>query len=133
MNADPTTVGYEPEPTDVAAEVAAILEEITDPIELYERATAAQVHHQAVVEALSLFRSRCLAGLNTPGVDGTKSSFEQISGYTGLTRGGVQKLVQRGRSLLDCPFPTPLTPDDVHRFLKHGLAVRDARAGKDVS
>ncbi|MFJ5680234.1 hypothetical protein [Streptomyces sp. NPDC093097] len=130
MSADPTTIGYEPEPTDVAAEVAAILEEVTDPTELYARATAAQVHHQAVVEALALVRSRCLAELNTPDADGAKSSFDQIATATGLTRGGAQKLVQRGRPLLDYQFPTPLTPDDVQRFLEYGLALRDARTAQ---
>ncbi|MBZ3916681.1 hypothetical protein [Streptomyces acidiscabies] len=133
MSTDITTTGYEPELHDVAAEVASVLEEITDPTEMYARATAAQVHHQAVVSALALVRSRCMAEFNTPDADGNKYSFDRIGDFTGVSASGVQKLVVRGRPLLERPFPVPLTVDDVLRFLQHAPGGPDAGTEGDLS
>ncbi|GHI98144.1 hypothetical protein TPA0906_00100 [Streptomyces olivaceus] len=93
------TTGYEAEPTDVAAEVATHLDDITDPVERYHRATAAQAHHQAVAAALQTERDKALATLNAPSPDGQRLTYEQIAQQVtvGLTRAGVQKAVERGR------------------------------------
>lgn len=89
------TTGYEAEPSDVAAEVASHLEDITDPLERYHRATAAQAHHQAVTAALQQERDKALAELNAGG-----ASYEKLTTLVpGLTRSGVQKAVERGRRL----------------------------------
>ena len=100
------TTGYEAEPSDVAAEVAAHIDDITDPLERYHRATAAQAHHQAVVAALQAERDKALAALNTPDPDqdGWRLTYEQIAQRVtvGLTRSGVQKAVERGREHLRC-------------------------------
>ena len=86
-------VGVEPEPQDVAAEAAGHLEDVTDPLERYHRATAAQVHHEATARALQHERDRALAALNADGV-----SYEKLAALIpGLTRSGVQKAVERGR------------------------------------
>ncbi|MBL1120738.1 hypothetical protein JK364_52045 [Streptomyces sp. 110] len=97
------TTGYEAEPTDVAAEVATHLDDITDPTERYHRATAAQAHHQAVVAALQTERDKALAALNTPDEDGRRLTYQQISKQVtvDLTPSGVQKAVERGRRALD--------------------------------
>lgn len=90
------TTGYEAEPSDVAAEVASHLDDITDPLERYHRATAAQAHHQAVVAELQRERDKALAELNADG-----ASYEKLTTLVpGLTRSGVQKAVERGRQLL---------------------------------
>jgi len=96
------TTGYEAEPTDVAAEVDAYLDDITDPLERYHRATAAQAHHQAVVAALQKERDKALAALNTPDEDGWRLTYQQISEQVtaGLTVSGVQKAVERGRRIM---------------------------------
>ncbi|MEU9495890.1 hypothetical protein AB0D73_29435 [Streptomyces sp. NPDC048215] len=87
------TTGFEPEPSDVAAEVASHLADVTDPLERYHRATAAQAHHQAVVAELQQERDKALARLNADGV-----SYEKLTQLVpGLTRSGVQKAVERGR------------------------------------
>ncbi|WP_406117622.1 hypothetical protein [Streptomyces sp. NBC_00989] len=98
------TTGYEAEPTDVAAEVDGHLADITDPLERYHRATAAQAHHQAVAAALQAERDKALALLNTPDPDGCRLTYEQIAEQVtvGLTRSGVQKAVERGREHLRC-------------------------------
>ncbi|MFD7868121.1 hypothetical protein [Streptomyces sp. NPDC059783] len=87
------TTGFEPEPSDVAAEVASYLADVTDPLERYHRATAAQAHHQAVLSALQQERDRSLARLNADGL-----SYEKLADLVpGLSRAGVQKSVERGR------------------------------------
>jgi len=93
------TIGYEPEPTDVAAEVDAYLGDIRDPQERYHRATAAQAHHQAVVAAFQVERDKALATLNTPDKNGWRLTYQQISEQVtiGLSVSGVQKAVERGR------------------------------------
>ncbi|MEV8544389.1 hypothetical protein [Streptomyces sp. NPDC051572] len=98
------TTGYEAEPTDVAAEVAAHLDDITDPLERYHRATAAQAHHQAVAAAFQAERDKALAALNTPDEDGWRLTYERLAKEVtvGLTRSGVQKAVERGREHLRC-------------------------------
>ncbi|KMS78318.1 hypothetical protein ACH49_16685 [Streptomyces leeuwenhoekii] len=89
------TTGYEPEPSDVAAEVASHLDDITDPLERYHRATAAQAHHQAVVAGLQQERDKALAQLNADG-----ASYEKLTVLApGMTRSGIQKAVERGRRL----------------------------------
>lgn len=89
--ADKTTLGYEAEPTDVAAEVDGILADITDPLERYQRATAAQVHHVAVADALAAERAAALKALNDSGL-----SYQQIADVTLIgTRGRVQQLVEK--------------------------------------
>ncbi|MFF9003713.1 hypothetical protein ACF1GW_39110 [Streptomyces achromogenes] len=89
------TTGYEAEPSDVAAEVASHLEDITDPLERYHRATAAQVHHKAVAAALQQERDKALAELNADG-----ASYDKLTTLVpGLSRPGVQKAVERGRRL----------------------------------
>lgn len=90
------TTGYEAEQADVTAEVASHLDDITDPLERYHRATAAQAHHEAVVAALQAARDKALAQLNADGL-----SYERIreTVTVGLTRSGVQKAVERGRTI----------------------------------
>lgn len=90
---DKTTLGYEAEPTNVAAEVASILADITDPLERYQRATSAQVHHMAVADALAAERAAALKALNDDGL-----SYAKIADVTLIgTRGRVQQLVERAR------------------------------------
>ncbi|MER6684611.1 hypothetical protein [Streptomyces olivaceoviridis] len=90
------TTGYEAEPSDVAAEVASHLDDITDPLERYHRATAAQVHHKAVVAAFQQERDKALAQLNADG-----HSYEKLTSLApGTTRPGIQKAVERGRKLM---------------------------------
>lgn len=88
-----STTGYEAEPTDVAAEIA-WLDEFTDPLERYTRATAAQAHHEAVVAALGREREKAAAQMHTEG-----ASFAAIGRMIGMTRAWAQKLVERGRKL----------------------------------
>lgn len=90
---DPTTLGHEPEPTDVAAELDQILWGVMDPLERYNAATAAQVHHNAVVTALGHERGRILAAMNDDGM-----SYQDIADATMIgTRGRVQQLVEKAR------------------------------------
>lgn len=91
--ADATTIGYEAEPTDVAAEVEGILSDFADPLERYHRATAAQVHHQAVVAALADERACIAAALSAGGM-----SYAAIAEALSLgSRSRAQQLVERGR------------------------------------
>lgn len=91
---DQTTLGYEAEPTDVAAEVDGILADIADPLERYQRATAAQVHHQAVARALADERAQALKEMNDAGL-----SYQQIADVTLIgTRGRAQQLVEKARA-----------------------------------
>ncbi|CQR59206.1 hypothetical protein [Streptomyces leeuwenhoekii] len=93
------TTGYEAEPSDVAAEVASHLDDITDPLERYHRATAAQAHHQAVASKLQQERDKALAQLNADG-----ASYEKLTSLVpGMTRSGIQKAVERGRRLSHDP------------------------------
>ncbi|MFJ4880016.1 hypothetical protein ACIP93_33080 [Streptomyces sp. NPDC088745] len=98
------TTGYEAEPTDVAAEVDGHLADITDPLERYHRATAAQAHHQAVAVALQAERDKALALLNAPDENGHRLTYQQLAERVtvGLTQSGVQKAVERGREHLRC-------------------------------
>ncbi|WP_416520055.1 hypothetical protein [Streptomyces achromogenes] len=90
------TTGYEAESSDVAAEVASHLEDITDPLERYHRATAAQAHHKAVAAAFQKERDKALAEMNADG-----HSYEKLTTLVpGTTRPGIQKAVERGRKLL---------------------------------
>ena len=101
MTGDPTTLGYEAEPGDVAAEVAGILGGWgDDPLPRYHAATAAQVHHQAVVNALADERGRIAARWNVPDADGRKLSYQEIADRLGISRAKAQQLVERGRGLL---------------------------------
>ncbi|RMI39731.1 hypothetical protein [Streptomyces triticirhizae] len=85
--------GHEPEPQDVATEAASYLEGAADPLERYHRATAGQVHHEAVARALQVERDRALAALNADGM-----SYERLAAIVpGMTRSGIQKAVERGR------------------------------------
>lgn len=92
------TVGYEAEPSDVATEVTNWLGDITDPSERYARATSAQAHHEAVVTAMQRERDKVLAALNAGSDEEEGLSYEKLTEMTGLTRAGVQKAVERGRS-----------------------------------
>ncbi|MER7126731.1 hypothetical protein [Micrococcus luteus] len=93
---DPTTLGYEAEPTDVTAEMDGILADITDPLERYHRATAAQAHYDAVSAALAVERARVCADL----WDGGKGlSYDKIGKLIGASRARAQQLVERGRDL----------------------------------
>lgn len=94
--ANPTT-GYEPEPSDVAAEVEGHLSEITDPWDRYVRATTAQAHHEAVSAALQRERDKALAALNAGYEGQRRMSYEELASLTALSRAGVQKAVERGR------------------------------------
>jgi hypothetical protein len=97
---DPTTLGYKDEPQEVAAEVAGLLDGWDDPLARYHAATAAQVHHQAVVNALADERARIAAGWNDPGRGGgSKMSYQQIADLLGMSRSKAQQLVERGRTL----------------------------------
>lgn len=92
----PDTLGYEPEPTDVAAEIEGVLGDITDPMERYHRATAAQAHHDAVSAALADERARICAALWD---GGQGQSYAQIGEVIGRSRSKAQQLVERGRVL----------------------------------
>lgn len=96
------TTGYQAEPGDIAAEVADHLAGITDPLELYHRATTAQTHHQAVAAALQTERDKALALLNTPNPDGHRLTYADLAEQVavGITPSGVQKAVERGRRAL---------------------------------
>lgn len=92
-----SSLGYEAESADVAGDVVAILDGWDDPVARYARATAAQAHHQAVVEALAAERARIAAAL----WDGGKGlSYAKLADALQLgTRARAQQLVERGRSL----------------------------------
>jgi hypothetical protein len=93
---DRSTAGYEAEPTDVAAEVSGILGDLADPVERYHRATAAQVHHQAVVDALAAERAKVAAELWD---GGNGLSFTKIADALLLgSKARAQQLVERGRT-----------------------------------
>lgn len=85
------TNGYEAEPSDVAAEIA-WLDDITDPLERYHRATAAQAHHEAVVAALARKREYAVSEMHQDGL-----SYGKLADLIGTSRGLVQKLVERAR------------------------------------
>lgn len=93
---DPTPLGYEAEATEVTAEVAAALDGFDDLAARYARATAAQAHHQAVVNALAAERARIAAEL---WAGGKGLSYAQIEKVLNLgSRARAQQLVERGRS-----------------------------------
>lgn len=93
---DPTTLGYEPEPTEVETEVAAALDGFTDLAARYARATATQAHHQAIVNALADERARIAAEL---WAGGQGLSYAKIAEVLNLgSRARAQQLVERGRS-----------------------------------
>jgi hypothetical protein len=73
---DPTTVGYEAEPQDVAAEIAGILDGWDDPLARYHATTAAQAHYQAVVNGLADERAWIAAAWNSPVARHSNSSNE---------------------------------------------------------
>lgn len=101
----PDTLGYEPEPTDVAAEIEGVLGDITDPEERYHRATAAQVHHEAVSAALADERAWvCAAWWD----GGNGLPFAKIGELIGASRSRAQQLVERGRAL-----PATIAQDSV--------------------
>ncbi|MFI5987326.1 hypothetical protein ACIBEA_41455 [Streptomyces sp. NPDC051555] len=93
------TLGFEPEPADIAAEVEGHLGNVTDPLERYNRATAAQAHHEAVVRALQGERDMALAAMNAGTGSAPGLSYAEIQHHVtvGLSRSGVQKAVERGR------------------------------------
>lgn len=94
MTAD--AAGYGSEPSQVAAEVAVELDGFDDPLARYARATAAQAHHQAVVEALAAERARIAALLWD---NGNGLSYAKIAEALRLgTRARAQQLVERGRA-----------------------------------
>lgn len=93
---DSTTLGYEPEPTDVAAEIENAIGDITDPEERYHRATAAQVHHEAVSTALADERARICAEWWD---GGNGLTYAKIGELIGASRSRAQQLVERGRTL----------------------------------
>lgn len=90
---DPTTLGYEAEPQDVALLVEQILGDAGDPDERYSRATAMQVFHRAVASALMDERADICAKWNANG-----ESYADIADRISLSRGMAQKLVERGRA-----------------------------------
>lgn len=90
--------GYEAEP-DADAEAEGIIEDIAagwpgDPLPRYTALTAQQAHYQAVSDTLSKARAAVVAQMNNDGM-----SYAQIERLTGLTRGRVQQLVEKGREL----------------------------------
>ena len=89
------TFGYEAEPSDVAAEISGLLDDITDPLEVYHRATAAQAHHEAVAAALTDERRRACAAMWD---NGNGLSYARIADLIGTSRSRAQQLVERGRS-----------------------------------
>lgn len=116
----PDTLGYEPEPTDVAAEIEGVLGDITDPMERYHRATAAQVHHEAVSAALADERARvCAAWWD----GGNGLTFAKIGELIGASRSRAQQLVERGRSLTATIPQEPAK--DATAFIEH--RARDLR------
>lgn len=90
------TFGYEAEPSDVAAEISGLLDDITDPLEVYHRATAAQAHHEAVAAALTDERRRACAAMWD---NGNGLSYARIADLIGTSRSRAQQLVERGRAL----------------------------------
>lgn len=98
MNADPSTLGYEPDPHEVDAIVDDILEDLDDPMHRYVAATAGQVFHQVVAEKLAAVRAGIAADFNvTDEEDGSRLSYAQIAELLGMSRGRAQQLVEKGR------------------------------------
>ena len=91
-----STVGYVPDPADVAAHLAFLDDGAWggDRVAAYVEATRAQVLHQAVAAALADQRARIRARMHASGL-----SYQKIADATGLTRARVQQLVERGRRL----------------------------------
>lgn len=85
------TAGYEAEPADVAAETA-WLEEFTDPLERYHRATADQAHHEAVIAELARVREQAVARMHGDGLP-----LRKIAELVGTSPGRVQELIRRDR------------------------------------
>lgn len=83
------TSGYEAEPIDVAAETR-WLRDFPDPLERYQRATAAQAHHEAVVSELARVRDAAIVQMHDSGL-----SYGKIGELVGLSRGRVQQFIER--------------------------------------
>ena len=89
-----TADAYEAEPSDVAAVVAGELGDITDPLERYHRAGAAQALHAAVSDAFALERASAVLAMHEEG----GLSFQDIADVTLIgTKGRVQQLVEKAR------------------------------------
>ncbi|MFI6318754.1 hypothetical protein ACIBG8_14600 [Nonomuraea sp. NPDC050556] len=122
---DRSTLGYEAEPSDVAAHLA----DFTDLLELYARASAENALLLAAARAATAYKARALALLHRDGY-----SYEKIATMVGIseTRSGVQKLVEQGRTLLaqDAELGIVGTPDDaapVHKV--DGASASDLHHG----
>lgn len=90
--------GYEADPSDVQALLAALLDDIQDepdPAIRYVMLTKELVLHQALVSRLADERARAVAAMHKPG----GMSYQQIANALQLgTRGRAQQLVKRGRA-----------------------------------
>lgn len=85
-------LGFEAEPGDAHALVAH-LDDVTDTLELYARASADQVLFAAAANEAAAYRARACARLHAEGL-----SYAKIAELTGLgTRARAQQLVERGR------------------------------------
>lgn len=66
----------------------------TDIWDRYTRAATAYNHHTVKAAEAQCERDKAMAELNAAGV-----SYQKLADRTGLTRAGVQKAVERGRTI----------------------------------
>jgi DNA-directed RNA polymerase specialized sigma24 family protein len=93
--ADADTPGTGVEPQELAAILDGLIGDPADDehdLAWYAHLTSRQALLTAAVDEVAGMRARALAGLHAQG-----QSYGQIAAVTGLTRGRVQQLVERGR------------------------------------
>lgn len=80
-----------PDRGDLDAAVADIAA-VTDPVQRYAQATAAQARHEAVCSRLAALRAAAMAAMAADGL-----SMEEIARRTGLSPSQARQLVDRGQ------------------------------------